>query len=91
MNKNEIIKPLRRNEDLEYNSHKNNNNDNNLDKQKNNNKYNEIKSLINNIEPIKRKYLSRQNSVLWDMNKKMPEDLNNVIEDTNNKRNNSTF
>ena len=86
MNKNEIIKPLKRNDDLEYNSHKNNNNDNNLDNQKNNNKYNEIKSLINNIEPIKRKYLSRQNSVLWDMNKKMPEDLNNVIEDTNNKK-----
>ena len=86
LNKNEVIKPLKRNENLEYNSHKRNSNDNNLDKKNNNNKYNEIKSLINNIEPIKRKYLSRQNSLLWDINKKMPEDLNNNIEDINNKK-----
>ena len=86
MNKNEVVKPLKRNSDLEYEYHKRNNKDNNLDMKNNNNKYNEIKSLINNIEPTKRKYLSRQNSILWDLNKKMPDDLNNVIDDNNNKK-----
>ena len=85
MNKKEVNKPLKRNDYLEYISHKRNNKDNYLE-MKNNNKYNEIKSLINNIEPIKRKYLSRQNSLLCDMNKKTSKELNNVIDNINSKK-----
>ena len=49
-----------------YFSFKNFNNIVNENNKKNNNKYTEIKNLINNVEPIQRRFLTRQNSFLYE-------------------------
>ena len=59
-----------------YFSFKNANNFINENNEKSNNKYKEIKNLIDNVEPIQKRFLTRQNSFLND-NK----ELNNFIND----------
>jgi len=63
-----------------YFSFKDEKNANNIINEKNNesnnNKYTEIKNLIDNIEPIQKRFLTKQNSFLYD-NK----ELNNILND----------
>jgi hypothetical protein len=71
-----------------YFSFKNEKNDiiiNEKDNEKNNNKYIKIKNLIDNVEPIQKRFLTRQNSFLYE-NKELNNILNDDRKDINPKK-----